>query len=673
MSDVYIPGVKSRFNSDQLIDDLMKLERIPRDRTQRNIDTLQLQRSYWREVGTRISTLRESARSLFSFQNPFNERIVRSSDESILTATASREAIEQSLRFTVKQTALADRFLSQPLDERMRIEAGTYTFNVGNDEISIRYRGGTLRDFVDVINRQGRDKIGASLISVQAGTRSLLLESKETGEEKRLKFSGDMESLSMEIGMMTPSSDTQQNFAITENSVRKNTNAQNITVNEGVMQVKPQSAAALPLNISIGADSRLVLKLETQTRVESGDVFNVQGPPPGPSISSGSVTYSGITIENAPSNAPAPERTSPPAPSVRNDNLSVLTLQFSDGTSASLPAITDSGSFTSRQYPLGEIARGKTITSLSVDNNNTHREISIAKVEVSDPTSTGNFRPLSAVSTARNAIISMEGIEITRPSNNISDLIPGLTLNVRGASDRPVELNVRTDMERIKDSIISFVGNYNRLMAEINVLTRRDDRIIQELTYLSKDEADAMKERLGIFASDTTLNTFRSNLQRTVTAPYPTSMERELALLAHIGISTNAEGGSGYDPSRLRGYLQINERALDTALEKNVPAIKELFANDTTGDLLADTGIAFNVDALLGPFIGTGGIVTLKTNTIDSRISQDERRIATLDRQLETREQELRIQYARMEAAYARMEQMTTSLDNFNQQNRNNR
>jgi len=672
MSDVYIPGVKSRFNSDQLINDLMTIERIPRDRTQRNIDTLQLQRSYWREVGTRINTLRESARSLFSFQNPFNEKIVRSGDENAITASATREALEQSLRFTVKQTALADRFLSQPLDERMKIEAGTYTFNVGDNEISIKYRGGTLRDFADVINRQGRDKIGASLISVQSGTRSLLIEAKETGETKRLRFSGDMEPLSVEIGMMTPSSDTQKSFAISEATVRKNTNAQNITISDGVMQVKPQSAAALPINAAIGADSRLVLKLETQTKVESGDVFNVPTPPPGPNIASGSVTYSGITIENAPSSAPLPEWT-PPSASVRKDNMAVLALQFSDGTSASLPAITDSGSFTSRHYPLAEIAQGKTIVSLSINNDNTHREVSVTKVEISDPTSTGNLRPINAISTARNAIITMEGIEITRPTNNINDLIPGITLNIRGASERPVELNVRSDTESIKDAIINFVGNYNRLMAEVNVLTRRDERIIQELSYLSKEESDAMKERLGIFASDTTLNTFRNNLQRTITAPYPTSMERDLSLLAQIGISTNAEGGAGYDPSRLRGYMQINERALDAALEKNIPAIKELFANDITGDLLADTGVAFNVDALLGPFIGTGGIITLKTNTIDSRISQDERRITTLDRQLEAKEQELRIQYARMEAAYARMEQMTNSLDNFSQQNRNNR
>jgi flagellar hook-associated protein 2 len=351
--------------------------------------------------------------------------------------------------------------------------------------------------------------------------------------------------------------------------------------------------------------------------------------------------------------------------------MGVLHLVFSDGTTTRLPAISDSSQFTARQYNLAEVARGKTIVSINIENQNTHREVSVGKIEVLDPNSTsGGLRPLNAVSTSRDAIIMMEGIEIRRSSNSISDLVPGVTLNVRGVSERPVEIRVAADVEAVKDAIISFVGNYNRLMAEINILTRRDERLINELTYLTPDEASAMRERLGVFSGDTTLNTLRNNLLRTVTAPYPTSMERDLALLAQIGISTNAQGNAGYDASRLRGYLEINERVLDAALETKIPAIRQLFANDTTGTLLADTGVAFNVDSLMRPFVETGGIISLKTSTIDSRINRDERRVATLDRQLAAREQELRIQYARMEAAYARMEQMSTSLENFSQQNR---
>jgi flagellar hook-associated protein 2 len=332
---------------------------------------------------------------------------------------------------------------------------------------------------------------------------------------------------------------------------------------------------------------------------------------------------------------------------------------------------------------LSEVARGRTIVSLNIENLNTHREVSIGNIEVLDPSSRSGLKPANAVSTARDAVLSMEGIEITRSTNVINDLVPGVTLTVRGVSDKPVELKITANTDAVKEAIISFVGNYNRLMAEINILTARslpaglntstDDTIINELTYLNSDERSEMRDRLGAFNGDITLTNIRNSLMRTVTAPYPTSLERELTLLAQIGINSNASRTSGYDPSKLRGYLEIDEKILDSALETKIPAIKELFASDTTGDLIADTGVAFSVETLVRPFVETGGIISLKTGTIDSRINQDERRIANLDRQLAAKEQDLRIQYAKMESAYARMEQMSNSLDNFSQQNRGGR
>ncbi|MCL2214188.1 MAG: flagellar filament capping protein FliD [Treponema sp.] len=691
MSDVYIPGIRSRFSSDQLIEDLMTIERIPRDRVQTNIENLQTQRSYWNEVGRRITSLRDSARNLFSFQNPFNERTASSSDTSAITASATREASEQSFSFTVKQTAAADRFLSQPLNENTRIDAGNYVFTVNNDEIAINFRGGTLREFVDIINNRGRGKIGASLIAVQSGTRSLLLESKLTGTENRLGFSADTIELAKRIGMMEQAVDSYKNIIINEGSVRKSgQNASNINVGDGELQVAPLSTAVIPINIFIGQDSPIVLRLETKTKVELDNIINVPEPPTGPVVPAGSVSYGGITIENEPSSSPLPDLT-PPSPPRRNDNMGVLLLSFSDGTSSRLPLITDSDQFVSRQFNLAEIARGRTIVSLNVENSNTHREVSIGKIEILDPTSlSGGLKPVNAVSTARDAIITMEGIEITRSTNAIDDLIPGVTLNVKGVSDKPVNLKIEGNTEAIKDAIISFVGNYNRLLAEINVLTssrsssmpdlpqnqqtvRGDTRLIDELTYLTANEIEAMRERLGAFSGDITLNTLKNNLMRTISAPYPTSLERDLSLLAQIGISTNASGNTGYDVSRLRGYLEINEKTLDAALENRIPAIKELFAYDSTGDLLANTGVAYNVDALISPFVQTGGIISLKTSTIDSRISQDQSRITNLDRQLASKEQELRLQFARMESAYAQMESLSNSLNNFSQQNQNNR
>jgi len=560
MSDVYIPGVKSRFNSEKIIEDLMRLERVPKERTERNIENLQTQKGYWQEIGRRINSMRDSARFLYSFQNPFNDRLALSADESVISASATREAAEQSYRFTVKQTAQADRFLSSPLDEKMKIEAGNYNFTVGDEKISINYRGGTVKDLVDVINRRGKDKVSASLIAIQSGTKSLLIESKVTGSANRLGFHDDAAKFAVKSGMMELGNDTRKDIAITENTVRSGGAQPNISINDGILKVGAQSTASIPMSLSLSADSPVMLKLETSTRVEDSGVFNVPQPPSGPSVPNSSVTYGGITVDNDPSSAPLPEWKPPVVPQ-RRDDMAVLSLVFSDGSSAKLPPITDSNGLVTRQYALSSVAQGRTITSINIENNNTHREVSVGKIEIFDPSSTsGGLRPQNAVSSARDAIITMEGIDIIRPTNNIDDVIPGVTLNIKGVSDRPVEVKISGDTEKVKESIISFVGNYNRLVAEINILTRKDDRLVDELTYLTPDEASEMKKRLGAFSGDTTLNSLKNNLQRTVSAPYPTSLERELAMLAQIGISTNANRNTGYDPARMRGYLEIDEK-----------------------------------------------------------------------------------------------------------------
>jgi len=215
------------------------------------------------------------------------------------------------------------------------------------------------------------------------------------------------------------------------------------------------------------------------------------------------------------------------------------------------------------------------------------------------------------------------------------------------------------------------VGNYNRLMGELNVLTRNDERIIHELVYFTPEEQAEMRKRLGVFSGDSMISQFRNNLLQAATGSYLTQAGPEISLLAQIGIGTDVRRSgatSGYDPARLRGYLDINEKVLDAALQGDLRPIQQLFGYDTDGDLIVDSGVSFNMEGLLKPYVETGGIISLKTGTIDSKIKQEERTIATLDRQLEAKEASLRRQYGLMEDAYNRMEKTGTSLENFSRQ-----
>ncbi|MDR0600543.1 MAG: flagellar filament capping protein FliD [Treponema sp.] len=667
MSDIYIPGVKSRLNTEGIIQDLMKVERVPRDRAEKQIETLQTEKGYWQEIGRRITTLRESARSLYSFQNPFSERIASSSDESVLTASASRQAVEQERTFTVKQIAKADRFLSDSQDNAYKVPAGTYTFTVGKDEISLNYRGGSLKDFAEMVSRRGRDKLRASVVNVQSGAQSLLVESLVTGAENRLSFSAAAADLAQALGLgKKESPETPETPPLPDR----------VAVKEEPLTVAAGDKTAIAFDETardLSGEKGVVLTFETATRVTPPQETAAEEAPPGPSIpGAGSVSYRGITIENDASSVPIPQWEAPP-PQALVDDPAMLSLTFTDGTSAALPVVRDSSGFIPQRINLDDFG-GKNVASLDLENNNTHRDLTIRNVTVFNPNPPPpkpDFKPSNALSTAQDAVVVMDGVEITRPSNDIEDLIPGVTVTARAPSDTPVSLKVEPNRDAVKESIITMVGNYNRMMAELNVITRNDERIIRELTYMTPEEQKELQKRMGVFSGDAMLNQLKNGLQQAVTAPYPTQAEQELSLLAQIGIGTDVRrsgASAGYDPSRLRGYLEIDEKVLDEALRKNLPAIRDLFGSDTDGDLIVDAGIAYAVEVLSKPYVETGGVVSLKTGTLDSKISQEQRRVATLDRQLAAKEESLKRQYGQMEGAYNRMERMGTSLDNFSRQ-----
>jgi flagellar hook-associated protein 2 len=647
MSDIYVPGVKSRFDTDKIVEGLMKVERIPKERSEKQVEHLQAQKTYWQDLSRRMSTLRESARFLYSFQNPFNERTVNSSDPLVLSGTSTREAVAQEFTFTVKQIAQADRFLSDPIEDSFTVDEGTYTFSIGKESISFPFRGGSLREFIEILNRRGRDKIGGSLIAVQPGKKSLLIESRITGAENSLIFSETAEALGLRSGMLEQAKGVSR------------------SLREEVLTVEPGGTAFIPLNIEGSSVQGGMLQFEIATRVHQnrGSSEDQGASPPETAANQGS-------DENP---AAIPSWT-PLEPVAQVDDMQVLYLTYSDGTNSALPPIVDSSDFNAYHYKCIDVVGDKidkTIVSLEMVNPNTHREVSIRNLQFIDSEEEGGIKPRNPVSVAQDAVITMEGIEITRPVNKIDDLIPGLTITARSPSDKPIQLKVEPDWEAVKDAIISLVGNYNRLMADLNVLTRNDDRVIQELSYLSEEEQGDLRKRLGVFMGDSILSQFKTSLQRAAAATYPTSVNQDLALLAQIGIGTDIRGGgssSGYDPARLRGYLEINEKTLDGALQTNLPAIAQLFGSDTNGDFIVDSGIAYAFEILTKPFVETGGIIALKNGTIDSQISQEQRRVETLERQLALKEASLKNQYGQMEGAYNRMERMSSSLDQFSQQ-----
>lgn len=685
MAGLSIPGVNDKYKSNEIVEGLMKVERIPLTREQNHLEEVKKQQDAWRTVNHKMSQLRDSVKSLYSFDNPFNNKLASSTEEYAITATAGREAAYESFQIEVIQPATADRFLSGEIEKNQKIPAGTYTFKTGDKTISMNWKGGKIEDFVTSLNKRGKDVIKASLIGVNKGNKALLLESLKTGSDSHLEFKDAALALAIDTKMIQKVEGEKDSFGSTLSEIKVPENVSPleqegmpfitssfVKMTEDGISIPPRGGFTInvPGNISKDTTKTLIFTVKAKEINDITDVANSK--PTEPDLPDpGNVTFQNITIDNNQSSYELPETQAPKIPleSIRTD--SVLFARFEDGTERELK-ITDAFSEGGSTVKVN-LSEYPGIKSIVMRNANTSIEYLVSKIESVDEKASLGYTPVNAVSNAGDAIIKYEGITITRPDNKIDDVIPHITLNVSHKTERPATIKIEPDTEAAKDALINFVGRYNQIIAEINILSQNKPELISELDYLSKDEEDAYKEKLGLFSGDFSLTNAKSSMQDIIGAVYQESEYSEITMLSQIGISTNATNYSGYNPTKMRGYLEINEKILDETLKNNLDSIKTLFGYDSDGDLIIDSGIGVRLDKQLTAYVQSGGILANKNSTLDRQVKASEQKIARLETQLNQKEAELKAKYGQMESTLNSLEGQSNSINNFTQQQNRNR
>lgn len=674
MADISIPGVSDKYGTTSLIQQLMEVERVPLTREQERLDEYKDQQTAWRAINSQMSTVRENVRVLYSFDNPFSSKLAESTDEFAVTANPDRDAEVGSFRIDINAIATSDRFLSDTLSKDYEVPAGKYTFSVADKTISFNWKGGTISDWVTALNKRGGTTLKASLIGVSSTETSLLIESLKTGAENRLVFEDDALSFAQDTGILTTGQDTDITLAEDYSSLSKNANLSmtGVTVDSSSITVPSQTGfeIELPSSVTNGTESYNV----SFTMSMHDNPVNAAPAPaqeasapvlPDPSL----ISYKGIIIFNEQSeigsfdSAPAPET------AVDVSDSTTVYIRTASGERP-LEALNEDGSektytISSEDYP--------GLRSIIIKNNNTAKTVTLSKPEAHVTYSSDGLVPGHAVSQAGDAEIRYEGITMYRSTNEVDDIVPNVTLTLSAPTEKTATISINPDTDSAKDALINLVGSYNRLIADINILTSNKPEIITELDYLTDDEIETEEGRLGMFMADSTLTQSKSSLQRILQNSYPIP-DSEITMLSQIGISTSASSStSGYNQSRLRGYLEIDEKLLDEKLKTNIDDIKSLFGYDSDGDLIIDTGIAYLMENNLRAFTQTGGILSSKISTLDTKISSSEDKIASLEEKLEDKEAQYKRQYGQMESSLSSLESQSTAIENFSNQQNNNR
>ncbi|MDR1516207.1 MAG: flagellar filament capping protein FliD, partial [Synergistaceae bacterium] len=118
---------------------------------------------------------------------------------------------------------------------------------------------------------------------------------------------------------------------------------------------------------------------------------------------------------------------------------------------------------------------------------------------------------------ASNAIINVNGIEVTRPDNVIEDLIAGVKLELVGLGD--VTMNITQDAQKAVDAVQAFTDAYNEVLTWINEklaekyssATVEDDDFLQNLLD-STDKSTVF----GVLHGDQLLSSIKNQLRNMV-------------------------------------------------------------------------------------------------------------------------------------------------------------
>ena len=185
-----------------------------------------------------------------------------------------------------------------------------------------------------------------------------------------------------------------------------------------------------------------------------------------------------------------------------------------------------------------------------------------------DPAGTQN---LSQTSAAQNANFTVNGIAISKASNTVGDVVPGVTLNLAGTSTSPVTLSIAPNTSAVNTAINGFVTAFNAAVTAIQ----------------SQTSYDPTTKSAGTLQGDVSLSIVQSQMAAMLTTTMGNSPS---------GFSNLTQIGIGFQKD---GTLAVDTTKLNAALSSNYQSVANLFiaAGSATDNLVSYTSASSNTKA----------------------------------------------------------------------------
>lgn len=220
---------------------------------------------------------------------------------------------------------------------------------------------------------------------------------------------------------------------------------------------------------------------------------------------------------------------------------------------------------------------------------------------------------MSETVAATDARVKVDGLERTSSSNSLTDLLPGVTLNLTEA--KPGEtftLKVGTDNAALQKTLQSFVSAYNAAISMTKSLTAYNSETNTAAALTGDSMVRGLQSQLRNLASEQVVD-FKA-----------------------LGLKINTDG-----------TLALDTTELTKGLAEDPGALSRLFSGDE--------GYGAGLEKLLDSVLEDDGLLDSRTDSLNARLKTYNKQYEDLDRRMESLQ-------ARYTAQFTAMEQLVTQL-----------
>lgn len=616
MSTIRISGFASGMDIDQIVKDLMKVERMKVDKLEQQKTLLEWKRDAYREINTYLQEFDDLLLNM-KLSSTYRARSVTSSHENLVTATASNGAGQGSYTISnITQLAKAATFVNAGSVSKdpgkVSLTEGLYmirdSFAAGAS--SFDWREGSVESQTLVV------KDGAELkISLSEGVRIQDLDHlsiKANGKRYEVVTEGMPESgqvyVNTETGQLIFSDTLATNSTIQIDYVADQ-RIENRTLSHDLASFTLRGAiveGSVQMEVSLADGTALQLSDNGNGQILSGEtvVATID-------YTSGKVTFHQEFLEEKLGPKPDEDSENEDLPAMdikvsykqhyfafdiqtstsKGEVKETFLVQGSENLNSVMRRVNQSGAgvmlFYDEQTDRFSLTRTET-----GDFNADARDIRVYGGFLTDVL---RFDSDQNYEEGQNAKFTINGLSTERTSNTFT--VNGVTFTLKNTTTESITVNVANDGEKLFETIKNFVDKYNEIVGKIEEKLNETkysaygpltDLQREQLTEKQQDQWEE-KAKSGLLRNDDILSGLLTQMRTALYSKVNQSgLNPKMTSLSSIGITTTSNFRSA--------KLQIDESKLRKAINEDPESVELLFRG--TGTTSGDQGVIHRLDSI---------------------------------------------------------------------------